>query len=274
MNVQSVTFRQLERAGRLGNQLFQVAATVGIARAIGARPCLPPRWSYRPYLNVPDEWFRPARGRAIEAWAWEGLEYMDERARLYLQDPALFRDVADEIRSAFQPKEAPAVEHLGWNRRWGDGIALHVRRGDLLTQEQGFQPALTEDAPGYYRSALDAIDPMDVMPVVVFSDCANWCRDYMRVVAGRPVEVWFGKPRSHKPSEYRRQMPEDWVDLILMSQFDHLVMSNSTFAWWAAWLNPDRDVLYPDLWWGPRLSHLDHHVMIPPEFGWREVPCD
>ena len=199
---------------------------------------------------------------------------MDERARLYLQDPALFRDVADEIREAFQPNEKAAAEHLGWNSRWDGAIAVHVRRGDLLTQTPGFQPALTVDAPDYYRTALDAIDPMGVLPAVVFSDDPAWCEQNMADLVGREVEVWHGEPRSHIPSEYRRQMPMDWVDLILMSRFDHLVMSNSTFAWWAAWLNPDRDVLYPSLWWGPNLDYINWRLMVPPEFGWREVPCD
>lgn len=198
---------------------------------------------------------------------------MDERARLYLQDPALFRDAADEIREAFRPNERAAAEHLGWHSRWDGGIAVHVRRGDLLTQTQGFQPALTVDAPYYYRTAIEAIDPLRVLPVVGFSDDAEWCRGHIEHIVGRDVEVWDGKPRSHIPSEYRHQKPADWVDLILMSQFDHLVMSNSTFAWWAAWLRPERDILYPSLWWGPRLPHLDHHTLIPPEFGWREVPC-
>lgn len=270
--IQSVTFRQLERAGRYANQLFQVAATVGIARAIGAQPCLPSRWSYRPFLSCPAEWFRPARGRAIEAWQWEGLGYMDERARLYLQDPALFRDVADEIREAFQPNERAAAEHLGWNQRWDGGIALHVRRGDLLTQTQGFQPALTVDAPDYYRTALDVIDPMGVMAVVVFSDDPEWCKANQHEAFGREVEVWHGTPRSHVPSEYRRQKPKDWVDLTLMSQFDHLIMSNSTFAWFAAWLRPDRDVLYPSLWFGPNLDYISTDLLFV-DLPWRQVPC-
>lgn len=270
-----------ELGGFRGNQLFEVAATVGIAHAIGARPALPARWSYRPYFNCPDEWFRPARGRSMEAWRWEGLDYMDERARLYLQDPALFRDVADLIRDAFQPSERAAAEHLGWNPRWDNAIAVHVRRGDLLTQTPGFQPALTVDAPDYYRTALDVIDPMGAMPVVVFSDDPAWCDANQSETFGRPVEIeWHGEPRSHIPRQYRSQKPMDWVDLILMSQFDRLVMSNSTFAVWAAYLGgAGQQVLHPSIWFGPMLDHVDWRLMIPSQGdplwhgGWREVPC-
>lgn len=262
-----------ELGGFRGNQLFQVAATVGIARAIGAQPCLPSRWSYRPFLNCPAEWFRPPRGRSIEAWQWEGLDYMDERARLYLQDPALFRDVADEIREAFQPNESAAAQHLGWNSRWDGGVALHVRRGDLLIQTQGFQPALTVDAPGYYRTALDAIDPMGVLPVVVFSDDPQWCAENQLEVFGRKVEVRQTKPRSHIPREYRNQPAMDWIDLLLMGQFENMVISNSTYGWWAAWLNTRaKNVLYPDLWYGPNLAHVNTELLFV-DLPWRRVPC-
>lgn len=200
---------------------------------------------------------------------------MDERARLYLQDPALFRDVADEIRAAFQPNERAAAEHLGWHSLWDDAIAVHIRRGDLLTQTQGFQPALTVDAPDYYRTALDAIDPMGVKHVVVFSDDADWCSANACDLLGRDgrsIEVWRGRPRSHLHREYVRQEPMDWVDLILMSRFDHLVISNSTYAWWAAWLNEFSDVLYPELWFGPALDYIDTDLLTA-DLPWRQVPC-
>lgn len=273
MKVHSVTFRLLEKAGRLGNQLFQVAATVGIARALGAQPCLPSRWSYRPFLSCPVEWFRPPRGRSVEAWQAEPAAHLG-KAALYLQDPALFRDVADEIRAAFQPNER-AESHLGWRQEWDGAIALHVRRGDLLTQEQGFQPALTVDAPDYYRTALDAIDSMGVLPVVVFSDDPEWCAANTSNFRRRPddsITVWHGEPRSHVPAEYRRQAPRDWIDLMLMSHFEHLVMSNSTFAWWAAWLNECPDVLYPSLWFGPKLDYIDTDLLFA-VLPWRRVPC-
>lgn len=271
-----------ELGGFRGNQLFQVAATVGIARAIGARPCLPPRWSYRPYLNVPDEWFRPARGRHMEAWAWEGLDYMDERARLYLQDPALFRDVADEIRAAFDLSargevlvyDAAERERYAYLNAPDSAIAMHVRRGDLLTQEQGYQPALTMEAPAYYRDALRVLDPHGARDVFVFSDDADWCELELPRRVHRYVTVMrTAPPRSHIPAQYRRQAPLDLIDLHLFGRANNLILSNSTFAWWGAWLAGFTDhVLYPSLWFGPKLDYIDTDLLFV-DLPWRQVPC-
>lgn len=264
-----VTFPQLERAGRLANQLFQIASSYGIADSRREPLSLNPRWSYRPYFNVPGHWF----GRATGTPAWQLPEAAHlGQAALYLQDPALFAHVADKVRAAFQPSER-AERHLGWNDRWDDAIAVHVRRGDLLTQEPGFQPALTVDAPDYYRTALDVIDPMGVMPVVVFSDDPDWCEVNMPTLVGRSsVDIWQGKPRSHIPREYRNQTPMDWVDLQLMSRFPHIVMSNSTYAWWSAWLNECPDVLYPSRWYGEKLSYINTDLLFV-DLGWRRVEC-
>lgn len=267
----TITYNQLERAGRCGNQLFQVASTVGIAHTRGEDVALPPNWSYRPFLSCPDEWF--GRKRGTESWQTAQVDHIDPRARLYLQDVSLFADIADVIRDAFQPNERAAAAHLGWNLKWDEAIAVHVRRGDLLTQEQGFQPALTVDAPDYYRTALDMLDPMAARHVVVFSDDPAWCEANQAEVFGRTVDVWFGgEPRSHILREYRRQEPRDWIDMMLMSCFDSIVMSNSTYAVWAAWLST-AEVLYPSLWFGSKLDYIDHRLMIPSGRGWREVPC-
>lgn len=274
----TITFNQLERAGRLGNQMFQVASSYGIARTRNEPLRLPERWSYRKWFSVPDECFgrRPAGG--TEAFNTPEAAHLG-KAALYLQDPALFRDVADDVRLFFYPSPE-AQSYLGWHSRWDGGIAVHVRRGDLLTQTPGFQPALTVDAPDYYRTALDALDPMGVLPVVVFSDDPQWCAENQLEVFGRKVEVRQTKPRSHIPREYRSQPAMDWVDLLLMSSFPNIIISNSTYAVWAAYLgSKNQRVLHPALWFGANLSHVNWRLMIPMpgdpfwHGGWREVPC-
>ena len=50
---------------------------------------------------------------------------------------------------------------------------------------------------------------------------------------------------------------EDWKQLLLMSMCSHNIIANSTYSWWAAWINNNvnKIVCYPNLWFGPSLKH-------------------
>lgn len=133
----AITCSTLGVQGRLGNQLWQVASVLGASRRLGEKPFLPD-WDYRPYFNVPDEWFESPVGRVREAVKFMGDRvHVDQRS--YLQDWDMIVDVQDELREVFAPSELALtilrrhLEETGQEWLWylpDDAISLHVRRGD------------------------------------------------------------------------------------------------------------------------------------------------
>jgi len=61
---------------------------------------------------------------------------------------------------------------------------------------------------------------------------------------------------------------EDWKQLLLMSCCENNIIANSSFSWWAGYLNdnPGKFVCYPHTWFGPKAGH-DVQDMFPCEWN-------
>jgi hypothetical protein len=110
---------------------------------------------------------------------------------------------------------------------------VHVRRGDYVGNPQ------FDCIPADYHAL--AIDRMRTicpqMGYLVFSDDIGWCRHNLR---SHNLEFCDNPGTGRDPLR----------DLILMSACRHHIISNSTYSWWGAWLNPkpDKIVIAPSQW--------------------------
>ena len=259
-----LTCPQLEHAGRLGNQLWQIAGTIGLARKHGYEPRFPDRWSYRPFFSIPDEMFDDVSG----ARSMDLVTHMDRDAAQYLQDYSLFSEVEDEIRRVFAPSDDAKVVLFGspFANVRSPVLSIHVRRGDNVfdpgvPDKHRFMPLIPTE---WYLEAADEL--RDVATVACFSDDPGWCRENI------PADFYgsgSARPKDGTP-EYWTARVLDWIDLFHMAHSEYHVCSASSYAWWGAFLSGDPSPIIPSPWYGPALAHLKPELMIPP--GWR-VKC-
>ena len=162
----------------------------------------------------------------------------------YWQSEKYFADCRDQIRHDLQivtppsSRNAETLDEIGSTR----SVAVHIRRGDYVSDSKtnAFHGTCTIQ---YYQSAVREIARLtSIEPTVfLFSDDLDW--------ATRSLD--FGLLTVPVRNNDRDTAFED---LRLMSACDHQVISNSTFSWWAAWLNPspNKIVIAPDHWWADR----------------------
>lgn len=164
----------------------------------------------------------------------------------FWQSHKYFADSASTILADFQPKDPQvakyAEEYVERLRTLGRTVvSLHVRRGDLAFAAEHLKiPGVVHGPPvgvDYIQAAI-ARFPADSR-FLVFSDTPKdieWCRQNIR--AG---QVHFSEGHN------------DIQDMVIMSACDHHIIANSTFSWWAAWLNqrPGRRVISPRQWTSP-----------------------
>lgn len=142
---------------------------------------------------------------------------------IYLQDPKYFDKYRDEIRQMFRPE-----------RNEIDMVAIHVRRaGNPINPDE---PKYSENPfyvnlfeTGYYEKAMLEFPDSDFL---IFSDDIEWCKN-QPLFAGCEF------------SEGRTELE----DMELMSQCKGIVMANSSFSFWGAFLSNAEKIVAPKEWY-------------------------
>jgi hypothetical protein len=115
-----------------------------------------------------------------------------------------------------------------------EAVALHIRRGDYATSQKGYHGLCNLK---YYEKALGEINKKNEnAKLFIFSDDIAWAKNNLTF---NQTTVFVSRPNLN-----------DAEELILMSLCQHQIIANSTFSWWAAWLNknPEKIIIAPKLW--------------------------
>lgn len=259
----TVSFPLLGQMGRLGNQLWQVASTIGLAHTHRTEPRFPP-WAYMRYFSPPHDWFVQSP-MGVDATTL--VPHLDPRAAGYLQDYGLWADVSASVRSHFSPSPltmATLANHREFAALPRPVLGVHVRRGDnVQANDPGtpdkhlYHPMPTTE---WYLRGIETLKA-GTKSVAVFSDDPQWCRENI------PADYYHQgtvRPKEHEAA-YATAPVLDWIDLFLFARCARHVISNSSYAWWGAFLSGDTAPVYPWPWFGPRVSnYTDASLMFPP----------
>jgi Glycosyl transferase family 11 len=170
----------------------------------------------------------------------------------YWQTEKYFPAVSDRLRQEFQfrylqdSKSRMLSDLIGQT----SSVGLHIRRGDYLSNSANleFHGLCGLD---YFEQAIRQIgDRVNQPYFFIFSDEPEWARENLKL--SYPTTIVDHNCGDH-----------DYQDLRLMSQCQHQVIANSSFSWWAAWLNenPDKVVIAPSRWFNN--AAIDTKDLIP-----------
>lgn len=114
-----------------------------------------------------------------------------------------------------------------------NSVSIHIRRGDYVTDDVNSVSSLA-----YYDEAIDYVVKYIKKPVFyIFSDDIDWVKSNLNT-----------KSQKLEYIDNNKQNPER--DMELMKNCKNNIIANSTFSWWAAWLNDNNDkiVIAPKIW--------------------------
>lgn len=164
----------------------------------------------------------------------------------YWQSEKYFEDIAPLIRKDFQPipeikqqfnDQAKEVKNC-------DSVAVHIRRGDYVSDKKTHKEHGTLSF-GYYDEAIKMMSRKLKYPVFyIFSDDIEWVKQNMKI------------DYPHHFVDNREKQLQG--DLYLMSLCHHQIIANSSFSWWAAWLNSDEKklVIAPKKWFNESTKNM------------------
>ena len=161
----------------------------------------------------------------------------------YFQSEKYFQNIQREIHSQFTIKKEIIndVQPIANELRNKNSVSIHVRIGDYsINQNTEYHGVLSAD---FYRNAISMIKEQYAdAEFYLFSDDIVKAKN---MLADQPFEAMSGKTTKNHLQ-----------DFYLMSQCKHNIIANSSFSWWAAWLNsnPNKIVVAPKKWFnkGPQ----------------------
>lgn len=252
-----LTFTKLGQYGRLGNQMFQYATLLGVAHN-KFNVKIPMGCYDLKKFNITASTLTNLDIKSIKNNFFEKFYHFDKsifdvsdwtNIFGYFQSYRYFNKVRDKMLSEFSLNKDINLKinkKLNIIRNNKKLVGVHVRRTDYLRYPQ------IHPFPGieYYKKAINFFNKMFDCKFLIFSDDIKWCKE--KFVDNNFIFSDF---------------VDNATDLIFMSKCDHQIIANSSFSWWAAWLNTNskKKVIFPKKWMGDQ-GPQDYYDLMPKEW--------
>ena len=190
---------------------------------------------------------RKLKGRKSKEYREEGFGYDPV---VLTQDPAYlvgtfqselyFQDMKEQIREVFRfDQSVMQQETLAMKDtiKSTTSVSIHVRRGDYLNAEEVYGEICTD---AYYDGAIKyMLEKYPDATFYLFTNDLTWAdffvnaRPFANIVVVKDNTEYTG-----------------YLDMYLMKHCKHNIIANSSFSWWAAWLNShqEKTVIAPAKW--------------------------
>jgi hypothetical protein len=237
----NIHINDCKTVGRMGNQLFIMASIIGIAKKLGYSYAFP-RWQNNTHINIPlfndtiDDTCTEKKHGYDAGLIQQIIHSQGHNIQIngYLQDYRYFDEYRSLIQSLFN--KTPST--------YNNLCAIHIRRGDYVNLSNHY---VQLSQTSYYDNAIETIlDINNDTQFMIYSDDINWCINWFN------NHKYFNKMCFVTPTNA-------YNDMIKMSKCQYQIIANSTYSWWAAYLNQasNKRVIMPKQWFGPMLRHLN-----------------
>lgn len=241
---------QARTCGRLGNFLFQFAATYSHAKKKGFDYCMPNRSMNERLWPTPK---------------FKNIKYCGPQpGKLYQEKSPMYSPIPDEdnlILEGYWQSEKywhgfkkELAEVLEFNGEQNDYVSIHVRRGDYLKFPDEF-PILQME---YYKQAVEFFNGIGYDAFRIYSDDINWCK-----IAFTPQNFPGMRVRYFMSG---RPAIDDMRD---MYNCKAMIIANSSFSLFPALLRTDNPLIIAPAehrWFGKNAQHLNSKDRVPERF--------
>ncbi len=167
----------------------------------------------------------------------------------FWQSEKYFADFKDDIFSLFEFKDKNFIvnQDLLEDIKNSNAVSINLRLGDYINNNENKRIHFV-CKKDYYSNALKYISQkVDNPKYFVFSDDIDGSKEFL--------------PQGY---DFVYANTANWQeDMYFMTQAKHNIVANSSFSWWAAWLNKNLDkiVLAPDKWYTKAAKINDKDVV-------------